>query len=149
MKYSPVIILIIILFFSCNVHRKITKSNSTFSKVEIQYDKSRAKGVMADKNQKRVVVYFMNYFNDTIRVFFNGSLIFRDFVTTDSVSGKSNKFFTYDYSQDLTMPLMKVVSKSGSSFEVQTVKRYKIIYLFFDESQKLTVRFTNRYSVDD
>jgi len=115
----------------------------------MQYDKTTSKGVMAKRDQKKVTVFFLNYFYDSIKVYINGNIKFKDFVLTDTLSGKSDKSFSYDYSDDGKMPIMKVESQNGSCFEIPINKKYKIVYLFFDDSKKWTIRFSNKYYVDN
>ena len=149
MKYYWIALFSTFSYFSCSQPRKVVNSISCSSKIELQYDKTTSKGVMAKRDQKKITVFFLNYFYDSIKVYINGNLKFQDFVLTDTVSGKSDKSFSYDYSDYRTMPIMKVESEDGNCFDIQINEKYKIVYLFFDNFKKWTIRFSNKYYVDN
>jgi hypothetical protein len=136
-------------FFSCSPNRKVVNNISCPGFINLQYDKTTAKGVMAKKDLKKVTIFFLNYFNDSIKLYINGNLKFQDLVVTDSVSGKSEKSFSYDYSNDRTLPIMKVEFEGGNCFDIQIIEKYKIVYLFNDNFKRWTIRFSNRYYVDN
>lgn len=149
MKYYWIVLFFSVSYFSCSQPRKVVNSISCPNKIKLQYDKTTSKGVMAKRDQKRVTIFFLNYFYDSINIYINGNVKFKDFVVTDTVSGKSDKNFTYDYSNDRKIPIMKVESRNGSCFEIPINEKYKIVYLFFDDSKKWTIRFSNKYYVDN
>ena len=149
MKYYWMALFSALSYFSCSQPRKAVNSISCSSKIELQYDRTSSKGVMAKRDQKKVTVFFLNYFYDSIKVYINGNLKFQDFVVTDTVSGKSNKSFSYDYSDDRMMPIMKVESNNGNCFDIQISENYKLVYLFLDDKKNWTIRYSNKYYVDN
>ena len=136
-------------FFSCAQSGKVINSVSCSSRVNLQYDKTTVKGVMAKKKSKKITISFLNYFKDSIRAYIDGNLQFSDIVITDNVSGKSNKNFTYHYSNDSHIPILKVETKDGNCFDIQVKGKYKLIYIFYDSSKRWTVRFSNKYYVEN
>ena len=104
---------------------------------------------MIKKNQKKIIIIFMNDFNNQIKIYVNGNLKFNAKVITDNVSGKSDKTFIYDYSKDSDVPFIKVESKEGNCFDIKTKKDFKLVYLFYDSTKIWTLRFSNKYYVDN
>ena len=104
---------------------------------------------MAKRDQKKITIIFLNYFHDSIKLYINGNLKFHDVVVTDTVSGKSDKSFSYDYSDDRTLPMVKVGTEDGNCFDIQIKEKYKLVYIFFDKVKKWTIRFSNKYYVDN
>ena len=149
MKYYWVVTFFTILFFSCSQPQRIVRSISCASHLQIQYDNSISKGVMAKSDKRMITIFFLNYFHDSINVFINGNLKFHDLVIIDTTTGKSGKIFSYDYSYDNTTPVMKVATKNGNCFDIQINPTYKIVYLFYDGLHKWTARYSNRYYVDN
>lgn len=149
MKYYWIVLFSAFLYLSCSQPRKVVNSISCSSKIDLQYDKTTSKGVMTKRDQKKVAVFFLNYFHDSIKVYINGNLKFHDFVVTDTISGKSGKSFSYDYSDDRAMPIIKVETEDGNCFDIQISVKYKIVYLFLDYLKKWTIRFSNKYYVDN
>lgn len=149
MKYYWIALFFAFSYFSCSEPRKIINSTSCNNRFVIQYDKTISKGVMAGRDQKKITIYFLNYFHDSLKVYINGNLGFHDFVFTDTTSGRTNKSFSYDYSKDHIMPIMKVESGNDNCFEIQISEKYKIVYLFFDDLKRWTIRYSNRYYVDN
>lgn len=149
MKYYLIFIFSTLVFFSCSNIKKVVNGTSCSNKLNIQYDNTFSRGVMAKKEKKKITVFFLNYFHDSIKVYFNRDLKFHDFVLTNTTTGKSNKSFSYDYSKVRTVPIMKVESENHNCFEVPIKKNYKIVYLFIDDLKKWTIRYSNRYYVND
>lgn len=148
MKYFGITFLGI-LFISCVHPIKVVKSISCSSNFELQFDKTTSKGQMRKKNQKNITLIFLNYFSDSIKVYFNGKLKFQEFVVTDSISGDSHKRFFYDLRNEKKLPILKVESSNRNCFDIQLNKKYKLAYLFLDDKKNWTIRFSNKYYVDN
>ncbi|PWN72241.1 hypothetical protein C1631_006480 [Chryseobacterium phosphatilyticum] len=136
------------LLISCVQQKQLVNSLSCQNKITVQYDNSKAKGVMA-KNKELVIVFFMNDFNDKIKGYINGKQKFNGEVLTKETSGKSDKNFAYNYSKDKTLPILKIEKENGSCFDIRIKKRYKLVYVFYDSNQEWIVRFSNKYYVDN
>ena len=149
MKAYLIILSFTFTLISCSQSKKVVSSISCANTFNLQYDKTSSKGVMAKRSQKKVTIFFLNSFHDSIKVYINGVLKFDNVVVTDSVSVKSDKSFTYEYSNNSNIPIIKVENKEGNCFDLKVKKRYKLIYVFYDSSKKWTVRFSNKYYVDN
>jgi len=149
MKKLLILLGLSVLSISCAQQKQLVNSLSCQNKIAVQYDNSKAKGAMATGNKKSVVVFFMNDFNDKIKGFINGKQRFSGEVLTNETSGKSDKNFTYDYSNDKSLPILKIEKEDGGCFDIEVKKRYKLIYIFYDSNQGWIVRFSNKYYVDN
>lgn len=149
MKKLLILLGLSILSISCAQQKQLINSLSCQNKISVQYDNSTAKGVMAKGNKKSVIVFFMNDFDDKIKGYINGSQKFSGEVLTNETSGKSDKNFAYDYSNDKTLPILKIEKEDGSCFDIKIKKQYKLIYVFYDSNQEWIVRFSNKYYVDN
>lgn len=149
MKKLLILLGVSVLSISCAQQKQLVNSLSCQNKITVQYDNSKAKGVIAKGNKKSVIVFFMNDFNDKIKGFINGKQRFSGEVLTNEISGKSDKNFVYDYNNDKTLPVLKIEKESGSCFDIEIKKQYKLIYVFYDSNQGWIVRFSNKYSVDN
>lgn len=148
MKKLLILIGFSFLSISCAQQKQVVNSLSCQNKITVQYDNSKAKGVMA-KNKELVIVFFMNDFNDKIKGYINGKQKFSGEVLTNEISGKSDKNFAYNYSKDKTLPILKIEKENGSCFDIRIKKQYKLIYVFYDSNQEWIVRFSNKYYVDN
>ncbi|MEG0929131.1 hypothetical protein [Chryseobacterium sp.] len=148
MKKLLILIGFSFLSISCAQQKQLVNSLSCQNKITVQYDNSKAKGVMA-KNKELVIVFFMNDFNDKIKGYINGEQKFSGEVLTNEISGKSDKNFAYNYSKDKTLPILKIEKENGSCFDIRIKKQYKLIYVFYDSNQEWIVRFSNKYYIDN
>lgn len=148
MKKLLIILGLSLISISCAQQKQSINSLTCQNKITIQYDNSKAKGVMA-KNKESIIVFFMNDFNDKIKGYINGEQKFSGEVVTNEISGKSDKNFAYNYSKDKILPILKIEKENGSCFDVRIKKQYKLIYVFYDSDQEWIVRFSNKYYIDN
>jgi hypothetical protein len=115
----------------------------------LQYDKIKNsdKGKPIAKNElKAFTVYFLNEFNDSIKGFVNNKLYFDKFLKITGSNDNLNNYFGYNYSKDINIPNLKIVSKTKNTcFDIEIDKRYKLVYVFLSKEGKWTVRFSNIY----
>lgn len=149
MKKLLILLELSLISISCAQQKQLVNSFSCQNKITVQYDNSKAKGVMAKGNKKSVTVFFMNDFNDKIKGYINGKQKFSGEVLTNEISGKSDKNFVYNYSNDTTLPILKIEKENGSCFDIRIKKQYKLIYIYYDSNQEWIVRFSNKYYVDN
>jgi len=143
-------LLISLLLLGCSGRNRLDKNDSCPVRPIIQLEKTDSTDrPTADLNLKSFVVYFLNDFNDSIKGYVNTKLYFNDYVQTNKTSGSSEKYFGYDYSKDtLSATVLKVVGQK-SCFEVEVDRRYKLIYVFKNQDQEWTVRFSNVYYINE
>jgi hypothetical protein len=117
--------------------------------ITIQYDKvsreDRRNGILADQLQNSIVVYFENIFQDSIKAYLNGALIFDAFVKTERSRDGADTLFAFRYSDENPTDILKVVSKQNGCIDFVTDRDYKLIYLFFTSERRWIVRFSNIY----
>ncbi len=146
---QTLLMLLLLLCFSCVSSQRLKNSITCPDKVFVQIDKSFSKGVMAAQNDKSITVFFLNSFNDHLRGYVNGELKFDGMVITNNISGKSDENFYYRYDNKQSLPILKIEAEDGRCFDIKVIKGYKIIYVFCDQNKAWTVRFSNRYYVDN
>lgn len=146
MKIERVIISIlsVMLMIDCSAQ----SSTECNSEVEIQYEKTSRKtkrnGLETDRSMEAVSIQFLNNFNHRIKGYINGELRFEDVVVTDDVTGMSEKYFGYNYSKDINLPIIKIsIEGIDKCFEIKVLKKYKLIYIFLSENNEITVRYSN------
>ncbi len=106
--------------------------------VEIQYEKTsreiKQDGLKTDRKMKSVSIEFLNHFDHKVIGYVNGELMFEDTVITDDVTGMSEQYFGYNYSNDDSLPSIKVNIEGVDCFELEVLKKYKLIYVFLTET---------------
>jgi hypothetical protein len=137
-------ILTIMLMVDCSAQ----SSTECDGEVEIQYEKTSRKtkrdGLETDRKMKSVSIEFLNNFNHKIKGYINGELQFEDVVVTDDVTRMSEKYFGYNYSKDVDLPVIKVsIEGLDKCFEIKVLEKYKLIYVFLSENNEITVRYSN------
>jgi hypothetical protein len=141
--------LFLLCILGCGSHRQVLSSISCGEKVTFQYDKlskaDRRDGVLADANQNSALVYFENTFDDSIKAYLNGEIIFDAFVKTDNSKASADTLFGFRNSNKGKTGVLKIVSKNKGCIEFNVNRDYKLIYLFFTEEQGWIVRFSNTY----
>lgn len=127
----------------------MVESLSCDEDITIQYDKvsseDQRNGIVADRFQKSVVVYFENTFYDSIKAYLNGEIIFDAFVKTDKSKASTDTLFGFRYSDKGKTDVLKIVSKKKGCIDFNINRDYKLIYLFFTEEKGWIVRFSNIY----
>jgi hypothetical protein len=118
------------------------------SQVRIQLDKitraDKRSNVIEKSKAESFIVKFMSEFNDSIQGYVNNRLEFADFVSTNKITGETNKVFGYDYSGASAKLTLKFISTTKNSCCcVALNKKYKIVYVFLDAAGKWIVRFSN------
>ncbi|MFT5751550.1 MAG: hypothetical protein ACI828_001662 [Flavobacteriales bacterium] len=136
---------------SCKSKKTILVDTSCESITEIKYDKVRKnddKDLIVTHDKKSVIVLLEGNFNDSIRGYVNGNLIFKDLVKTEESLGTSFKYFFYDYSEGNFKPKIKVEMISGNDcIEFEVIEKYKLIHLYYyKKARKWTVVYSNVFS---
>ena len=141
--------LFLLFILGCGSHQQIISSLSCGENVTIQYDKlskaDRRDGMLADANQNSALVYFENTFDDSIKAYLNGKIIFDAFVKTDNSKASADTLFGFRYSDKGKKDILKIVSKNKGCIDFNINRDYKLIYLFFTEKERWIVRFSNIY----
>lgn len=104
---------------------------------------------MATQNENSITVFFLNNFDNHLRGYVDGKLKFDGMVVTNNISGKSDKNFYYEYQNKQSLPILKIEAEDGGCFDIKVKKGFKLIYVFRDQNKAWTVRFSNRYYVDN
>ncbi len=147
MKLARIIFLL--CTFGCSNRQQIISSLSCGEGVTIQYDKvsraDRRHGTLADPRQQSAVVYFENSFEDWIKAYLNGEIIFDAFVKTDNSKASADTLFGFRYSDKGKTDILKIVSKKQGCIDFKINRNYKLIYLFFTEEKRWIARFSNIY----
>jgi hypothetical protein len=142
-------IFLFIVILGCASKERTIKNISCLGEVTLQYDKIKNsdKGKPIAKNElKAFTVYFLNEFNDSIKGFVNNKLYFDKFLKITGSNDNLNNYFGYNYSKDINIPNLKIVSKTKNTcFDIEIDKRYKLVYVFLSKEGKWTVRFSNIY----
>ena len=116
-------------------------------KYETQFEKTSSKtkkdGLETNRKMKAVSVEFLNNFNNKVKGYINGELVFDETVITDDASGISGQYFGYNYSNDDSLPTVKVDIEGIGCFEVKVLKKYKLIYVFLNSENKVIFRYSN------
>ena len=141
---------IAIFIFSFIISCKTEKTISNVScsgKVLVQYDRTKTEDSnkqKADKNINGCTVYFINEYDDQIEAYVNEKLEFEKYVKVNGSSDSLENHFTFGYSGNSEMPILKIQSKTQNTcFDIQIEKKYKVIYIFLSRTGKWTVRFSN------
>ena len=93
---------------------------------------------------KAVSIEFLNNFNHQVKGYINGELLFDELVVTDDVTGLSNKYFGYNYSRDDDLPLINLIIEGiDNCFEIEALRKYKLIYVFLSDKSEVTIRYSN------
>jgi hypothetical protein len=141
----------VLMIVGCASQEKVLKNISCSGEITLQYDKIKRsdKGKpIAKKDLKAFTVYFINEFNDSIQGYVNNSLHYDKYLKLDGNSDNMKNSFGYNYSKDINTPVLKIVSKTRNiCFDLEIDKRYKLIYVFFTNDGKWTVRFSNIYYI--
>lgn len=139
----------LLCILGCSTRQKVVSGLSCEEDVTIQYDtistEDRQHGTLADPHQNSSVVYFENTFEDSIKVYVNGEIIFDAFVKTDNSKASADTLLGFRYSDKGKTDILKIVSKKMGCIEFDVNRDYKLIYLFYTEERKWIVRFSNIY----
>jgi len=138
----------LLLMFGCKSQEKIVRSITCGSNVSLQYDKIKKqdKGKpIAKRGLQSVSIYFLSNYNDSLQGFINDKILYDKFLQQDDNSHNLNENFSYNYSKDLKLPILKIVSKTDNvCFDISIDKKYKLIYVFKNDLGWI-VRFSNVY----
>lgn len=150
-KFCLFVFFILTILISCQSNRKLIKNTPCNDNIIVQYDKVK-KGdeekPKADKNLKSFSVYFLSSYKDSIQGIVNGKKVFEKYLDIDGNSHNMSNYFYYDYSKDNGNSILKINSvKDKSCFEIEVDKKYKLIYVF-KEDTKWMVRFSNIYYIN-
>ncbi|GEM56704.1 hypothetical protein B0A58_14390 [Flavobacterium branchiophilum NBRC 15030 = ATCC 35035] len=141
------IITIIILLSSCKPSEKVLKNISCSGNVILQYDKikqSDKSKQIANKDLKAFTVYFLDKYKDSIQGYVNNKLCYVKYLNMNGNSDSMNEYFGYNYSKDVKMPVLKIVSKTKNTcFDLDIDINYKIIYVYLSDEGNWIVRFSN------
>ncbi|WP_289034636.1 hypothetical protein [uncultured Flavobacterium sp.] len=144
-KYNFLMALMTSLFLSCKPSEKVISNISCSGTVTLQYDKIKRADrdkPLAEKNLDAFTVYFLNEYKDSIQAYVNNKLYYEK--NLDGNFENLNENFGYNYSKDVNIPVLKIVSKTKNTcFDIGIDKNYKIIYVFLSDDGKWTVRFSN------
>ena len=146
--YYICVLIISSIIVNCSSKSRMINNVSCKGLVNLQYDinKNGNGYPLANKNSNAFTVYFLNDFKDSIQGFVNNKLYYNKYLKLDGKSDNMKDYFGYNYSKDITTPILKIESKSRNiCFDIEIDKKYKLIYVFLSEDGKWTVRFSNLY----
>jgi hypothetical protein len=126
---------------------KITEKSSCPENCSIEYKDSTAEDVeqnmVADSSKENVVVYLEAYLDGNVKGYAGDKLLFDEKVETEESLGTTGKYFTYNYSEDSTLPKLKV-ELSNECIEFDINKKYKLIYVSYYQG-KWNIIYSNVY----
>lgn len=118
------------------------------NKPAIQFDRIRLADRIEGKVQRSTgtcVLRFMSEFNDSIRVFVNDTLRFKDHVKTNQMISDADKFVVVSYAKSKMKgkQLRVTIEDRRSCCSFYLKRRYAFIYIFMSEPDHWTIRFSN------
>ncbi|UGU17927.1 hypothetical protein LS482_08605 [Sinomicrobium kalidii] len=147
MKKYFLIAVVTVITVSCRSQDGIVKSLSCEGNVDVQYEKAdaqaRKEGLVADKNLESFIVHFLYDFDGQVKGYVNNKLLFNEYIKTNEATDKTGKYFGYSYAKDQETPILKVVTDKGNCFDIRINRDYKLVYVYFSETERWTVRFSN------
>jgi len=143
------LLLPLLLCFGCMQSRKIINSVSCNNKVNIQYDRNSSKRTLSVNESKSFTVFFLNEFHNRVKGYVNGSLKFNEMVETNVTTGKSDKNFIFRYENREPLPILKIEIEEGNCIDIKVQEGYRFVYIFYDSKKEWTVRFSNKYYVEN
>ena len=145
-KYNSILFLVI-LIYGCKTSNKSIVSSPCNDNISVKYHKVTKEdvkeGMVADKKQESVVVFFEDYYNGNVKAYANKELVFDEVIETDESLGTTEKHFTYNYSKDKSLPKLKVISENNC-VEMSINKDYKLIYVYYYKD-KWDIIYSNVY----
>ena len=146
-----IITAVLTIAVGCKSQDRLVDNISCSGEVTVQYDRIKQSDKdkpKADKDLDALMVYFLSDFNDSIRAYINNKVVFEQQVEIGADSHSLENFFGYNYSEDSSVPILKVESLTRETcFDIPIEKDYKLIYVFLNDDGEWTVRFSNIYYV--
>lgn len=117
---------------------------------EVQYiKKGKYKLSKQERAKNYLTVYFLDEFNDQIKININQKDVFNKKVVTDSTKFDTySAAFTYKLSSSENKYIMKGYSERNKTcFEIPIDTKYRIIYLYYYQN-KWIIRFSNEIMIN-
>ncbi|WP_172279325.1 hypothetical protein [Chryseobacterium sp. LAM-KRS1] len=145
MKNTICCLLILCFLSGCKSFTKQDLQSSCGNTFEVQYiENGKYKLSKQERAKDYLTIYFLEEFNDQIKISINQKEVFNKKVITDTTKFDTySAAFTYKISSTDTNYVIKGYSERNKTcFEVPINTKYRIIYLYY-HNEKWIVRFSN------
>lgn len=137
--------LIVLMFFTGCKSKSIEIKSDCGNILEVQYDKN-GKHTLSEKEKSKnyLTIYFLDEFNDRIKININQKEVFNKEIVTDATKFDTySAVFTYKLSSEQNNYVIKGYSERDKTcFELPINTKYRIVYLYY-YNKKWIVRFSN------
>ncbi len=137
-EFNVYLFIMTFLIISCRTIKDKIIISPCNNKVYIKFDKVTKndidEGRVVNFKTDGIMIFFEDYFDGRVKIFYNDKLVFNEILQTDESLGTTEKFFKFKNIKWEDKPKIKVVY-GNNCVEIPFIKKYKFIYLSFNKGE--------------